>query len=279
MADTLPLQPLKPWAALRLLRPVRFRRLTAASRDAARSCQAIALLRQHFPAQLPRLAGALRLEEWPVTLTVFLDAVENEAWFEINWTVLGEAHQYMLSEAGDGGDRLALFLTYIPVKMLGFSHSDGKIFELPPMELLRVLLHTDVEVVTTSLRLEAHLDWLEEWRRTDQNRQAAWARLRQIETNPTRYAEPVRFLPELARWACGNTGNPLLDQHFDPRRNGPWFRWDTELPLIRSAWRRAKPVYEAYLRLMEWYGRDPQHLIHLADYITGDIHDTNNLTW
>lgn len=254
------------------------RRLAGASRDAGRACKAIALLRQHFPDHLPRLNGPLRLEEWPVIMTVFLEAVETAGWFEVNWLVLSEAHQFMLSDNSDHGDRLALFLTYIPVKMLGLRNE--QIFEMPPMELLRALLHSEVEVVTTSLQIATELyDSLEEWRASEENRKEAWGRLRQIETNPLDYPEPLRFLPELARWACGNTGNPLLDQHFDPRRNGPWFRWDTELAVVRSAWRRAAPVREAYLRLMNWYSHSGDNLVKLTNYITGATNDTDELNW
>jgi hypothetical protein len=228
---------------------------------------------------MTRLHGSLRLAEWPVILTVFLDAVENAGWFELNWRVLGESHQYMLSEDSDNGDRLALFLTYIPVKMFGLNEQNGKIFEMPPMELLRALLHTSPQVITVKLREDLNLDWLEDWMRNPQGRKEAWGKLNHIETHPADYPDPLRFLPELARWACGNTGNPLLDHHFDPRRDGPWFRWDTELTAIQSAWRRAKPVYEAYLRLMEWYSRAPENLIYLADYITGDTYDASKLNW
>ena len=78
-------------------------------------------------------------------------------------------------------------------------------------------------------------------------RARAWEILRGVEQNPGRYPEPVRWLPELARWACRRTGNPLLDRpsaaHWvEPYHDGLWLSWESEpeVEQTRSAWRRAR---------------------------------------
>ncbi|RMG72448.1 MAG: hypothetical protein D6722_05415, partial [Bacteroidetes bacterium] len=71
---------------------------------------------------------------------------------------------------------------------------------------------------------------------------------------------------DLARWACGRTGNVLLDRHFDPYNHGPWFPW-AEQESLRTLWRRAAPVVDALERLMAWYRDDPARLTLLTKFL------------
>jgi hypothetical protein len=165
------------------------------------------------------------------------------------------------------GDHLAVFLHYLPVTLYGFT--DGEtLFEFPPMELLHALLaNCEIHAVSSQLLIESEIyDNLEQW--DEQNRTSAWQRLEQIEADPGRYPEPVRWLPELARWACHRTGNFMLDQQFDPYHNGPWLTWrENDLLQVQTAWRRAKPVIEVFHRLMQWYEADSANLLKLADFL------------
>ena len=75
--------------------------------------------------------------------------------------------------------------------------------------------------------------WLHVDPQTLADRAGVWERLRAIEADPGRYPEPVRWLPELARYACGRTGNPILDCELDPGGQGPWFSWAADLEQVR----------------------------------------------
>jgi hypothetical protein len=152
------------------------------------------------------------------------------------------------------------------IKLYGFV--DEALFECPPMELLHALLAPADEVNAVSVQLleQAGIDeeldeiWLEA------DRQRAWALLYTIENNPGQYPEPARWLPELARWACRRTGNVILDRHFDPYRDGPWFRWN-ELSEVQNTWQRAQPVIHALDRLRVWAEADPDNLAALARFL------------
>jgi hypothetical protein len=233
------------------------------------------LIHHHFPAALADYAD-LSGKSWWETLAHLANLVEEAQWFEINWPVLNEAWSYWMSEPEEErGDHLAVFLHYLPVVLYGFTDTES-LFEFPPMELLHALLaRCEIHAVSAHLLVETALyDNLETW--DERDRDSAWKVLEQIEVAPGRYPEPVRWLPELARWACHRTGNVMLDQHFDPCHDGPWFTWrENDLRQIKTAWRRAKPVIDVFQRLMRWYETDPGRLMKLADFIMngGNCHE------
>ena len=114
------------------------------------------------------------------------------------------------------------------------------------------------------------------FRSRSRSRAGAWERLRAIEADPGRYPEPVRWLPELARWACRRTGNFILDQTFDLER-GPWLSWQ-DPEQARTAWRRARPVIEQFRRLTEWVEADESRLTLLA-YALMEGNHYDELEW
>ena len=145
------------------------------------------------------------------------------------------------------------------------------------MELMRVLLDSSAGAVSSELLIAAELyDALDDWTETD--REAAWARLHQIEADPGRYPEPVRWLPELARYACGRTGNPILDCELDPGGQGPWFSWAADLEQVRAAWRRAQPVLTQFRNLITWGEADSSRLTLLATSLMEGI-NYDQLEW
>lgn len=279
----LPLRLLRPGALLQRLRPVSVTTAAQTLRDATRLHHSLSLLRTHFPAELTEEFGRAPLQpgDWHRPLGILCSLAEQQHWFPINWAALNEAWSLWMhmDEPDDRGDQMAAYIYYIPVEMYGFTDHE-KIYEFPPMELLRALLDENVGAVTSELLVQAELyDALDhDW--GDRQRQAAWARLEQIESDPGRYApsDAARFLPELARWACAKTGNPLLDRHFDPFQHGPWYSWAEDLPRVRRWWQRARPVLEMFHRLLAWYEQDPTNLAKLTHYfIEGD--NLNDLNW
>jgi hypothetical protein len=148
------------------------------------------------------------------------------------------------------------------------------------MELLHALLAPAPEVNAISAQLlecaEIYEELDEVWLEADRER--AWELLYTVENNPAQYPEPVRWLPELARWACRRTGNVILDRQFDPHRDGPWFRWDDDLAEVQNVWQRAQPVIDVLDRVRAWAEADDNNLAALARFLMrGD--STDRLDW
>lgn len=197
------------------------------------------------------------------------------------WDLLNEAWTAWLEHPEDNGDHLATFLRYIPVRFYGFNREpasiqlfhaemDLHIKFFPPMELLYVLLapsgadEISPELLTAAKLFAVESDW------DEPGRGAAWERLNAIEADPESYPELARWLPALARWACGSTDNPILKWSFATyyQDNGPRFAWDTDVEKARLAWQEAKPVIEHLDLLLEWCRERAENLVILAEFLT-----------
>ncbi len=277
---------LYPWTIVKRLRPVSLTANIHYLHHYTRMVAALMLLRELFAEDelweqnTPIRVNANPAREadigWWEVLGKIISLAEQQNWFAVNWQVLDEAWASWLVQ-DDGGTKLATFLNFIPVQLFGFVGE--KLFECPPMELLHALLAPEDEINAVSAELlaqvgiERPLD--EIWFEAD--REIAWRLLHTIETYPDQYPEPVRWLPELARWACRRTGNVLLDRHFDAYRDGPWFLWE-ELDTVKNAWFRAQPVKQALERVWKWVNDDPAHITALARFLM-DGGSTDQLNW
>ena len=67
----------------------------------------------------------------------------------VNWSALNEAWAWWMEKSKENGDRLALFLSYIPVRHYGLNQDT--ILKFPPLELLSVLLDSSVEVASANV--------------------------------------------------------------------------------------------------------------------------------
>ncbi len=199
----------KPWAALRFYRAVQLQAIAGLIRNY--HCTGVALQRLHdnFASELEQFANLADVGWWQI-LAVLLNAIEQANWFEADWELLNQAWAYWEHRPEDDGQLLASYLYHIPVKLHGFSPADR--LKDRPIELMYALFSDEVEAVSADLliAIEFYDNDLEEWCRNV--RSQAWQRLLAIETDPGRYPEPVRWLPELVRWACGKTGNFILDR-------------------------------------------------------------------
>ncbi len=223
----------------------------------------------HVYHAIPGMAPHNSVGWWQV-LGSLANLVDEYEWLEIDWEVLNEAWAHWQgAEQGEAthGSHLAVYLDYIPVKMYGFD-CNGPMYEFPPIELFHALFSTKCTVQTVSADLLINIEVYDEfdnvWTPGDQ--QQAWQLLDEIESDPGQYSEPVRWLPELVRWACHQTGNPMLDKSFDPYRDGPWYPWD-DIDEVRYAWQRAQNVIKAFHRLMEWYEADNSRLALLVYFL------------
>jgi hypothetical protein len=211
-----------------------------------------------------------------------LNLAEEMAWFQVDWEDLNQAWACWMEDSEEEGDHLAAFLKHLPVKLYGFTAES--VLRYPPLELIYVLLSGKAEVISSDLLigLEIYDDLEEQWGEAE--RQAAWARLHGIEEDPGWYPEPVRWLPELARWACRNTSNPILDLPPPAWNEGPQlqqqpihhFTWD-DLEQIQSAWRRARPIIFQLDKLKDWVQQDETRLVLLFNFFTEGTYD--QLDW
>jgi hypothetical protein len=268
---------LKPWATLQRLRQVRVSALADRLRGYSRTVTAVRLLAQHFPTALAAYENLSGKPVWWDLLADLINHAEELDWFEADWELLNLAWQSWMEQADDpDGNAMAAFLRHIPVKLYGFT--SGAILASPPIELFHALLSDQVQAVSANLLIALELydtHFEDVWGAPE--RTLAWQRLQEVEADPGRFPEPVRWLPELARWACRTTGNPLLDLtlpalHLD--RNWPPvpFTWD-DLETVRVAWRRAKPVIAQLERLEIWLKNDESRFIRLFEFFKEGKYD------
>lgn len=285
---------LRPWALLRRLRPVKISTLAGHLREWRRAIVGLDLLQQHFPDTL-RAYDAVQEPKWWEIMAHLLNQVEELDWFQVDWDLLNMAWAWWMEgeedNEADEGNALAAFLIFIPVKLYGFTPGD-LLHSTRPVELLHALLSPNVQAVNSSLllALEIYDHHFEEiWGPAE--RDQAWARLRAVEENPGQYPEPVRWLPELARWVGRTTHNIILDlaagstqvdalDRADPTPT-PWpplrFTWANDLEQVRAAWRRAKPVIQQLERLERWVEADSSRLNLLYSFFSEGKYD--DLDW
>lgn len=274
---------LRPWALLQRLRPVKIETLTTGLQRYERTVTALRRLEKFFPEALDEYTDLANTGWWEI-LAHLVSLVEEAGWWETDWDILNEAWAYWMQEPEDpkGGDRMATFLDYIPARDYGFTQET--ILAYPPMELLSVLLDSSTGVASSDLLAAIELyDGINDWSEAD--RTEVWDRLHAIEADPGLYPEPIRWLPELARWACHRTGNHLLDRPAMALRaglneDGPWLSWESEFEVeqVKSAWRRAQPVIGQFRRLMKWYEADPSRITLLANFLMEGI-NREQLDW
>lgn len=275
-----PWQWVKPWAALQRLRPVRVSALADRLRGYSRTITAVRLLGQHFPGALATYQDLSGQPIWWDLLADLINKAEEVDWFEADWELLNLAWAGWMEHAddeGNDGQSMAAFLRHIPVKLHGFT--PDAVLASPAIEFFHALLSDQVQAVSARLliALEIYDRHFEDvWGAPE--RALAWQHLQEVETDPGRFPEPGRWLPELARWACHATGNPLLDLtrpvelHLDHDWPPVPFTWD-DLETVRVAWRRAKPVIVQLERLETWLKNDESRFIRLFKFFKEGIYD------
>jgi hypothetical protein len=266
---------LKPWALLHRLRPAKLAAAGNVLHDYSYLCRALALMGLYFPPEYESYDD-LSMVHWQDVLMDLIHLAEEGDYFEVDRLVIDGARDIFYEGDKSGLVRL---LYNLPITLYGFSGQN--IFKYPPFELMRFLYGDEntLGAISSSL-LDARMpDRLQDQEWDDDDRLSAWSLVHTIEANPDRYPEPVRWLPQLVRWACGRTNNHILDRPWHPAEGWPnEFTWDN-LPEVRTAWRQAKPVIEQGDRLMKWYKQDKQqNLAKLAYFLTAGTH-CDKLNW
>lgn len=207
---------------------------------------------------------------WSGVLGDILRHVDKAGWFEVDWEQVEQDENtdmkigYGYDDGEDAEDSyLARWLWEVPIARYGFSDwDDSWVDEYPVIGLLKSLLHKEwgTDIVG---------DWIDHY-----NLQADWLGLRRpallhrLETADfSRYPEPLRWLPLIARIALGQTGDPLLDyQNFYEDEPPSYFWWG--LAEARAAYRQARPSIVKLNQFLEWCkGADPMQAV--VDALTG----------
>lgn len=274
-----------PWTLLKFARSPRLGALTRKLREYARTSQVLLLFSKHFPWALKEYKTISQPAWWEM-LAHLLNLAETADWFQISWGDFRCGMAVWEEESDDNGNYLANFLEYIPVVSYGFTPES--ISNYPPMEMMFILLSNSDQVFSaprlSSVFAQYRLE--DEWGPLE--RQQAWERLQAIENEPEQYPEPLRWLPGLARWACGNSGNPILDapplewdeddsnETQSPQQRPLRFIWD-DAERLRKVWGWARPIVEQLKNLLWWINQDETNLVRLFTFFVEGDYD--QLEW
>ncbi len=223
------------------------------------------LIRTHFP-EKPVVRANGWMPEWLAILNQFLIYVEEAGWFEWDYDILNEFYEMAQNDSPpleevDGPDwwepaglaECAQPLDIIPVRTFGFTIDDwswkGDIGRHPPLALLDGLLGEGQWLFS-----EADLDFsIFDKLPPITSAKDRWRRLNTLDT--TSLSEPLCWLPEMARYACGQTGNIIMDTpRTDINWMTDWYHWDnpTDLAFIRQQWAETKVIRGRIQMFLEW---------------------------
>lgn len=239
-----PARLLKPAAVLASLRPLSLAMICYNLAQWDYLSEAVKLARQF---DLLRCVQPLGPSNWDGILREVLDAVEKANICEIDWDMLDADYQYWMKDPENGMAAFAQWLYYIPVARYGFSdYDDNWPEQYPPMALLKGLLVADwgddfLVGLIDNYGLEA--DW---------NTITHYELVERLTTADfSAYDAPLCWLPNVARIACAETGNPLLDYSNRFEDEPTPYEWG-ELDRIRELWQQAKPEIEKLRAFLTW---------------------------
>lgn len=260
------------------LQPIRLVVACWAFSPEPRRIMALHLIKQFFPEHLPE---AFLKGDWVDTLWFFLGLVDEQKWFELDWhnlEVLYEwYHQEYAPEPEEEYDSpywIEQVLRRIPARCYGFCPNGDEFDDVtahPPLELLNILLTPGGHQVSSTLRDLVGNERLYalEWDKEDQISAWQWLGAQNLENS---LPEPLCWLLEVARYACGETGNGLLDT--DPCLEGwEYFEnsWTAEnLEYLQAENQEAQTILE-HVRQFEAWARGPEEMQWLFDFLTGKL--------
>lgn len=220
-------------------------------------------------------ASDWREHDWLGGLRVLCSLVDEAGWWELPWETLdyfwevannapGEDEVDYPYDLPDGLAEMADYLDGLPVRFYGWDGSDSSFVEdigrYPPMRLLSILCagpesmeypRNEYEAYKRSYQVVLPSSRRRAGKEPGDIQRDIYQALTAYETLPQ--PEPLCWLPELARYTCGLTGNPLLDETIDlwdyyPTR----FTWDKDVELVRELYAGARVVREHMAALCVW---------------------------
>lgn len=259
---------LKPAAVLRRLRPVTLVKAASILSEHCYLGKALALHREHGPMMLnaydyPRKA----LPHWTEIFNDFLRNVEAWGWFGIDWDLLDADYNGWMEMGEEGADQFAQYLDYIPIQLFGFSDYDESWpEEYPQVAMLRALLDPGWDqrgemLVSLCDQYEIDTDWVA----------YSWGLQERLEGGEfDELDEPLCWLPEIARIACGRTGNVILDCANYIEEEPLGWRWDRDLEKARRCWAEAKPSIEHWRKFLNWFD-GPKEMRQMVELLIGEL--------
>lgn len=250
---------LNPYQVLTRLRPVKLWPIGKAIFPHLRRVQALFLLRRFFPGDL---WDVLPLDDWTDILRYFLFTIEAKYEIDMDWGTLDDLYQWAMEDSPEtdeededpawepgGYSWLAEALRVIPVRCFGWDTegwNEPQITDYPAMQLLQALLEPGGHEAPPGGGF-AFLEHLGDWDEAD--KMEALDRLDRLDVSGL--PEPLCWLPELGRYACGETGNDLLDQANGFEKWTGWHTWD-ELEAVAAQYVEARAVFEKMESFNAW---------------------------
>lgn len=267
---------LRPARLVRRLRPVRLGWAAQELEEHRRTAAAYGLIERFFPDKLEPVG------EWYEVLREFLRMVEAADWFPIDWPWLDDlwmmAEQTGIDEEDghepDGMRTMAEYCRFIPVAYYGLWSEEEDAEEVyythPVMALIAGLLgHIDYDDQLVDL-VGADIDG---------NGLHPATNLALFTERAAAQPEPLCWLPEVAPFAIGKTGNQLLDSrlsHIERYEAMDMWIWGSERDLahLRRLWQEAKPLWEKIEKFNDW-GQEKANQRLVAQILLGEANDND----
>lgn len=220
------------------------------------------LLRRFFPHSLSLVRPD---DDWAVTLRRFLELVDDQDWFPVDWPSIKSALTEW--EKNHTDDWLADFLETIPLPIF------APVEDYYPDDKVRILygLLANSFVLTQD---DLHPYGVNANRISDDQ---ISDRLRRLlpEAVAAVFPHPLNFLPDVERVYRRDTGFVIIDLPGSDSSFAHWqdpaFTWDDDFHTVRNEWKQARPLIDRLTAFHTW-GADDAHFeqaVHLLLQIGG----------
>lgn len=261
-----PARLLKPASVMRRLRPLKLEAVLQGLLDWDYLRQAVQLAQLVAPQELEGIDHN-GFPAWWELMREIIGAVETEGWFDIDRSQLDADWQYMMEDPDSGRHHFAQWLTCIPVELYGFSdYDDDWPEQYPPMALLAGLLGE------RDISQEHVLKLIEEYDITTDFGEITCSQLRdRLNTADfSGYEPPLCWLPDIARIACGRTGNTLLDLSSYMEEEPLGWTWAEDLELAKQTYAAAAPLVERMREFLTWCD-GPDQMQEMVEALVGPL--------
>ena len=248
--------------------------------------QALTLIHTFFPEALNLL---MMRSDWVELLRSFLSLVVTQNEIGLDLGLANDIYRWVMEEGYSLADETfenpeqlpahleawANFLKYIPICGYGFGdelelYTSTDISEHPPFQLLKILLAPGGHDLPAGLREKMGNVFLfpEDW--DEGRKKMAWLRLATFDLS---LPQPFCWLPEMAKYACGELGNIYLDNasmYTEKDWGGAWYEWNNpgDLEMLQRHWIEAQPIMDR-IRIFEERTWNPESLVILLKLVTG----------
>lgn len=238
---------------------------------------------------------------WIDALRYFLAHIDQAGWFEPDWRSLNQLIQFAYEDYPESEEEeqdpdwepdafgpLADAFSNIPVEAFGLYDALSGPVDMaswPPLLLLNCLCYPDgfnleknfpdlakrseaKELRTIKVGLPSEIGQLKQIRKNIQ--ETNYRRTQALDL--TRLEYPINLLPEITRYACGKTGNPLMDNSSNFENwsgfGEDWYSWDTDLDQLKGDWQMAQAMLGRIEAFLMWADSENELEV-IFDLVTG----------